>query len=293
MKPMHIELAGVDKRFGKVHALRALDLALPPGARVALIGPNGSGKTTLIRVLLGLVQHGGQVRIDGAPVRREALAPRVAYVPQIAPQLAASCRELVRTVAALRGLREDEVAELAARLELSLPAVAERPFRSLSGGSKQKLLIALALAARPDLLILDEPTASLDAEARGRFFALQRELAADATLILCSHRLEEIRSLVDHVVALEDGQLSYQGDAAHYLAQRVGSVLELKVEGAAPWLSAHGFAAGAGGWWSRSVDRQAKLALVPQALAALGGRLLDLTVRDIDLVELRGEARRA
>ena len=92
MKPMQVELSQVDKRFGKVHALRSLDLVLPAGAKVALIGPNGSGKTTLIRVLLGLVQHRGQVRIDGAAVRREALAPRVAYVPQIAPQLAASCR---------------------------------------------------------------------------------------------------------------------------------------------------------------------------------------------------------
>ncbi|MBK7537117.1 MAG: ABC transporter ATP-binding protein [Myxococcales bacterium] len=293
MKPMQVELSQVDKRFGKVHALRSLDLVLPPGAKVALIGPNGSGKTTLIRVLLGLVQHRGQVRIDGAAVRREALAPRVAYVPQIAPQLAASCRELVRTVATLRGLTEARVAELAARLALELPEIADRPFRSLSGGSKQKLLIALALAARPDLLILDEPTASLDAEARGRFFTLSRELAGEATLILCSHRLEEIRSLVDHVVALADGRVSYQGDAAHYLAQRVGSVLELKVEGDEPWLSEHGFAQGASGWWSRSVDRQTKLALVPAAGSALGTRLLDLVVRDIDLVELRGEGRRA
>jgi ABC-2 type transport system ATP-binding protein len=75
-----------------------------------------------------------------------------------------------------------------------LATVAARPFRTLSGGSKQKLLIALAIAARPDLLILDEPTASLDADARSRFFQLHRDRASGATLILCSHRLEEIRT---------------------------------------------------------------------------------------------------
>ena len=109
------------------------------------------------------------------------LAPRIAYVPQIAPQVAASCGDLVRAITELRGIAVAAVDAIATRLELRLADVAGRPFRSLSGGSKQKLLIALALAARPELLILDEPTASLDAEARGRFFELQRELAGDAT----------------------------------------------------------------------------------------------------------------
>lgn len=291
---MKLQLSKVDKRFGKVHALRGIDLD-PPGAKIALIGPNGSGKTTLIRVLLGLVQHRGEVRVDDAPISRAALAPRIAYVPQIAPQMAASCGDLVRAISELRGLEIHEIREIAMRLDLKLDDVASRPFRSLSGGSKQKLLIALALAVRPELLILDEPTASLDAEARGRFFELQRELAGDATLILCSHRLEEIRSLVDHVVALEEGKLIYNGDAAHYLAQRVGSLLELRVaaeDAGGGWLAEHGFAAGANGWWSRSVDREAKLALVPAALGALGSELLDLVVRDVDLVELRGESHR-
>jgi ABC-2 type transport system ATP-binding protein len=287
---MKIELAKVAKRFGKVEALRAIDLDLPSGAKVALIGPNGSGKTTLIRALLGLVHYEGEVRIDGRPVARAALAPRLAYVPQIAPQMAASCSELIRAIAELRAIEPAAIRDIAARLELSTDAIADRAFRTLSGGSKQKLLIALALASRPELLILDEPTASLDAEARGRFLALQRELAGDATLILCSHRLDEIRSLVDHVVALEDGRVVHDGPAAAYLAQRVGSLLELRVTGGDPWLTDHGFVAGIDGWWSRSVDRDAKLELVPAALQALGGGLVDLVVRDVDLVELRGGA---
>lgn len=287
---MRIQLAKLAKRFGKVHALREVDLDLPPGAKIALIGPNGSGKTTLIRSLLGLVRYDGEVRIDGAPVDRSTFASRVAYVPQIAPHVAATCGDLVRAITELRGTSETPVHEAARALELDVVKIAARPFRSLSGGSKQKLLLALALAARPELLVMDEPTASLDAEARGRFFRLYRELAKDATLILCSHRIEEIRSLIDHVVALEDGKLAYEGDASRYFAQRVGSLVELRVTGSdTAWLVAQGFAAGANGWWSRSVDRQAKLELVPAATTELGAALVDVVVRDVDLVELRGE----
>jgi ABC-type multidrug transport system ATPase subunit len=287
---MRIQLSAVSKRFGKTCALNAIDLDVPSGSKVALIGPNGSGKTTLIRVLLGLVRHTGEVRIDGKAIDRDALAPRLAYVPQIAPQMAASCGELVRAISALRDLPTAAVRAAAANLDLSLDAISNQPFRTLSGGSKQKLLLALALATRPALLILDEPTASLDAEARGRFLRLQRELAGEATLILCSHRLDEIRSLVDHVVALDTGRVVHDGPAADYLTARVGSMLELRVSGPHPWLAAHAFVAGNDGWWSRSVDRATKLELVPAALAALGGTLVDLNVRDVDLVELRGEA---
>ncbi len=279
---MRLELAQVGKSFGKVKALRDVTLDIASGAKVALIGPNGSGKTTLIRVLMGLVDHRGRVTLDGD--RRD-----IAYVPQVAPHMAASVDELVRAICELRSLPRDAVEAAARRLDLPLATLARREFRALSGGSKQKLLLALALAAKPRLLILDEPTASLDADARGRFLALQRELAADATLVLCSHRLEEIRSLVDHVVALEDGTVVHDGPAADYLAGRVGTLLELRYRGADPtWLRARGFVAGVDGWWSKSVDRDAKLELVPAAIQVLGAQLADLSVRDVDLVELGG-----
>lgn len=279
---MRIDLERVGKSFGKVTALREVTLAVPSGAKVALIGPNGSGKTTLIRALMGLVDHRGRVSLGGE--RRD-----VAYVPQIAPHMAASVGELVRAVCELRSMPREAVEEAARRLDLPLDTLAKREFRALSGGSKQKLLIALALAARPRLLILDEPTASLDADARGRFLSLQRELAGDATLILCSHRLEEIRSLVDHVIALEDGAVAYDGPAAEYLAGRVGTLLELRYRGDDDsWLRDRGFAAGVDGWWSKAIDRTAKLELVPAAISALGAGLADLSVRDVDLVELGG-----
>ena len=114
------------------------------------------------------------------------------------------------------------VEKLGARLDLDLPSLAGRPFRGLSGGMKQKLLVALALASEPALLILDEPTGSLDARSRERFFGLFEELADDVTVILCSHRLEEVQQLVDHVLVLEEGRLVYDGHASGFLEMNSG-----------------------------------------------------------------------
>lgn len=213
---MRVELEQVRKRFGRTEVLRGVSLSVPAGRRVALIGPNGSGKSTLIRSLLGLVACEGKVLLDGRSpfADRVEVARRLAYVPQVAPQLAAPVGDLIDMVSLTRGLSAEAVARVASRLELDVQAVRARPFRALSGGMKQKLLIALALASEASLLVLDEPTASLDARSRERFFRLCEEVAPGTTLILCSHRLEELRHLAGHVVALEEGRVAYDGAAA-------------------------------------------------------------------------------
>jgi ABC-type multidrug transport system ATPase subunit len=285
---MDIQLRKVGKRFGKSVALVEIDLTIASGARVALLGPNGSGKTTLTRAIMGLVATDGEIVVDGRPMTdRLTIASRLAYVPQIAPAMAASVREVVGAVCALRGVARATVAEVAADLGLELGLVAARPMRGLSGGMRQKLLLALALASPAELLILDEPTASLDAAARARFLDRFARLAAKATVILCSHRLDELRSLVDHVVVLAEGRVTHDGPASAYLAGRLAAVIELRYRGAAPgWLVERGFQPGLGGWWSRAVSPAEKLALVPAALAALGADVEDLVVRDADRLEL-------
>lgn len=206
---MNIELRQVSKRFGKFQALSEVSLTIPGGSRVVLVGPNGSGKSTLIRAILGLIECQGEVLLDGASPfdHRSRLAGSIAYVPQTAPMLGATVRELTAAIAMLRGLAAGQIEQEAAALELDLNAVRDRPFRHLSGGMKQKLLAAIAFAARPRLLILDEPTASLDEEARQLFWHRLRERSEQATVLLCSHRIEESAGFAGRVLALREGLL--------------------------------------------------------------------------------------
>lgn len=214
-----IEVAAVSKRFGAVVALDRVSLTIEPGERVAFVGANGSGKSTLLRAIMGLVRVEGRVRIGGVDVAQEpqdALA-EVAYIAQIAPPLDAPVIELVRAVAALRGTTVEHCAKLVEQLGVSWRQVENVRMRDLSGGMKQKLLAALALASHAPILVCDEPTANLDAQARKVFFELVAQRPANSTLVLCSHRREEVRQLVDRVVELRDGKVVRDGKAREVL----------------------------------------------------------------------------
>jgi ABC-2 type transport system ATP-binding protein len=206
---MRVELKDVSKHFGGVPALTGISLEIASGERVALVGPNGSGKSTLVRAVMGMLRCEGSVRVDGEDpfAHRTRLASRLAYVPQTAPQLGATVGEVARAVTALRGLDMAEMYETAHAIDLDLRALRRRPVRELSGGMRQKLLISLALATPASLLIMDEPTASLDHEGRDAFYRVFHERAAGATLLLCSHRLDDLRRLVDRVVVMEGGRV--------------------------------------------------------------------------------------
>ena len=218
---MRVEMTDVRKAFDGVEALRGITLSVAPGERVALVGPNGSGKSTLIRAVMGMLRCDGSVRLDGEDpfAHRARLAARMACVPQTPPQLGAAVTDVVGAVARLRGLDSADVRNVADRLELDLQAVGRRPVRALSGGMKQKLMLSLALAAPVSLLIMDEPTASLDERSREHFFGLYEERSAGATLLLCSHRLDEVRRLVERVVALEDGRIVGSTHVNHWHAE--------------------------------------------------------------------------
>lgn len=217
---MRVELTAVRKAFGRTEVLKGIDLVLPEGRRVAFVGPNGAGKSTLIRALLGLVACDGDVKLDGrSPFDdRVEVARRLAYVPQVAPQLAAPVDDLVQLVCTTRGIDRAQVVDVAKRLALDIDAIGARPFRNLSGGMKQKLLLALAFASGATLLVLDEPTASLDADGRDRFLSLVNGLPGGTTIILCSHRLEEVRHLATHVVELAEGRVVRNGPVEELLS---------------------------------------------------------------------------
>ena len=283
---MQIELQGLGKRFGKVTALADVSLTLPAGSRTALIGPNGSGKSTLVRVLIGMLAADGAMLVDGKPVTedRSALAARIAYVPQIAPRLAAPVRDVVRAVAGLRGRTWPQVAAVARELGLDLDGLAARPFRALSGGQRQKVLAAMALASGAELLLLDEPTASMDPRSRGAFFRLVEQLPTATTVVLCSHRLDEIRRLVGGVIVLEEGHVAWHGAAGAYLAQHAEAVVEVDAAGerAETWLHEQGFLRGTAGWWSKSVPVAQRARLLAEMGRSLNGQVRDVMARDVE-----------
>jgi ABC-2 type transport system ATP-binding protein len=209
-----ITVARVSKRFGAVVALDDVSLAIQPGERVAFVGTNGSGKTTLLRAILGLVRVEGRVLVAGADVAREPeVALRsVAYVPQIAPPIEAPVEEVVRAWAALRGVARDDAYDRARCLGLDVGACRAKRFRDLSGGMKQKLLAAMALASRAPILVCDEPTANLDGEARAAFLEQLAGRSRGDVVIVCSHRIEEVLALVGRVVELRDGRVARDED---------------------------------------------------------------------------------
>jgi ABC-type multidrug transport system ATPase subunit len=286
---MHVEIRSLGKKFGRVTALRDVTLDLPAGTRAALIGPNGSGKSTLVRAVMGMIAPSGEVRFDGvaAGEDRRVIAARIAYVPQVAPRIAAPVRELVRAIAALRGTTWSCVADVAGALALDLGEVANRPLRALSGGQRQKVLAALALASGAELLLLDEPTASMDPRSRAAFFGLVDHLPPTTTVLLCSHRLDEIRRLVDRVLVLAEGELVYDGSAADYLDRHAEALVEVlpRTGDAEPWLRDRGFLPGATGWWSKAVPAAERARLLSDLGRSLNGQVRDVLARDLERLE--------
>jgi ABC-2 type transport system ATP-binding protein len=197
------------KVFQRTRVLDGLDLAVAPGERVALVGANGAGKTTLIRCLLGEYTYEGRVRLAGVEPRagRTAVLRRVGFVPQLPPPLRMPAGRLLGFAASVCGCDAAPMEAVAARLDLDVRALSRQPFAKLSGGQKQKLLIAVALGRDCDLLMMDEPAANLDPQARRTFFDLLAERAGRATMLISSHRIDEVAALVSRVVELDHGRV--------------------------------------------------------------------------------------
>ncbi len=285
---MRVEGKAVRKKFGRVEALRGLDFTIPSGGKVGLIGPNASGKSTLIRIILGLLKCQGELLLDGQKKRRVELADRIAYVPQIAPKFGASVGEVIKAITRVRKISPDVVLACGKEVGIDLRAVERQAFCNLSGGAKQKTLISLALASQASLYVLDEPTASLDTQSRRDLFRLLSERTKEATLILCSHRLEEIRTLVDRVMVLEEGRLAYFGPTEDYLDRMTLSTIDVQIKNGVgnEALATMGFQPGVAGWWSRTATRSEKLELLAELSHNPKGHIVNLLVRDADAVQL-------
>ncbi len=211
-----IRANGLSKHFGEQRVLDDLTLSIDAGERVALLGLNGAGKTTLFRCFLGLLGYDGRLEIDGLDASRRGrdIRARIGYVPQRPPHFPGTLGELVEFFSGLRGVDRDVVSGHMDALELSLATHAAKPVRALSGGMLQKTLLALATAARVSLLLLDEPTANLDPRARRDFVRALERVSGGTTVLLSSHRLEDIRAVADRLLLLHRGRIVFDGSFA-------------------------------------------------------------------------------
>ena len=225
-----IEIEGLTKSFGAAKVLDGLTLAAPSGQRIALVGSNGAGKTSLFRCLLGEYTYAGRIGVGGLDPRRDraALLRTIGFVPQIAPRLEMPVGAFVRYVAEVSGTTVAAIERVAEVLGLALAPIRNRAFVRLSGGMKQKLMIALALGRPTRLLILDEPAANLDPAARAAFFGLLAERERSTAMIVSSHRIDEIAPLVDRVVELESGRIVLDDTVAD--AGALGSSFVARIE---------------------------------------------------------------
>ena len=210
----------VSKSFRRARILDGINLEVGLGERVALIGSNGAGKTTLIRCLLGEYTHDGEVLIQGRNPRleRTEVLGLIGFVPQLPPPLKMPVGQLIHFSAALCNTPPERMFEIASRLGLDVSSILSRPFNKLSGGMKQKLLIAIALGRDARVLIMDEPAANLDPQARKIFFELLEERAEHATMLISSHRINEVSALVNRVIELDLGKVVLDESIAENVA---------------------------------------------------------------------------
>ena len=215
-----ITVSGLEKRYGKVEALRGLDMEVPKGKVTGFVGPNGAGKTTTFRALLGLTRpSAGEIEVLGHPVPEG--------LPAITKRVGAIIEE-PGLIKALSGMVNLEIAadtlgfghsDIGTLLEfVGLSADANRKVSGYSKGMRQRLALAAALLGHPELLILDEPLDGLDPAGQKQVRSRLRSLVGEGkTVVVSSHDLSDIETLADHIVVIDKGRLVSQGPLASLL----------------------------------------------------------------------------
>lgn len=211
-----IKFTNVIKKFRRNEVLKGINMSIERGQRVALVGSNGAGKTTLIRCLLGEYNCSGSVTIDDMNPRefRQQVLSKVGFVPQLPPPLRMPVGQLINFAASLCAADPDQMHHVAGQLGFDSTQFSKQPFVKLSGGQKQKLLIAIALGRDSELLVMDEPAANLDPEARHILFKLLAEKQQTSAMLISSHRLDEVASLVNRVVEMDQGIIVLDDEVA-------------------------------------------------------------------------------
>jgi zinc transport system ATP-binding protein len=215
-----VELDGVSVNYGELEALNNINLKVEEGSFLGIIGPNGGGKTTLLKVILGLVDpQKGKVKVMGHPLNE--VVDQIGYVPQISNfdrSFPISVLDVV-LMARLGGrvrffhqYQKEDIQKAESVLErLNLLYLKDRQIGKLSGGQLQRVLIARGLAVEPKILLLDEPTASVDARSTSEIYELLKELNKEKTIIVVTHDMAAVSSYFDSLACLNE-KLYHHGD---------------------------------------------------------------------------------
>jgi len=205
-----IQVKDLEKFYGKVHALRGVDLEVKRGEVYGFLGPNGAGKTTAIRCMLDLIRpQGGSISVLGINPQEEpeAVKERVGYLPgELHVDENMTARQVFRFFNRLRGNRSDWkfIEELSERLKLELRS----PIKNFSKGNKQKIGVVQALMHKPELLLLDEPTGSLDPLMQQEVLRMLAEAQDNgATVFFSSHIISEVQAIADRVAIIREGKI--------------------------------------------------------------------------------------
>lgn len=223
-----IAIKNLQKTFGKSEVLKSINLTIEAGKVTAIVGPNGSGKTTLIKSILGLVRPtNGTIEVDGENIQNNFVyRNKIGYMPQIAryPENLTAA-ELLSLVKELRNNDEMDAEDLIKSFKLSDEM--QKPFKNLSGGTKQKVSATIAFAFNPKILFLDEPTAGLDPISSSYFKDLiLKEKQNKKTIALTSHIMSEIQELADEIIFLLEGEIRFKGTINSLLENHKETKLE-------------------------------------------------------------------
>ena len=231
---MELTFDGLVKNYDTVKALKSVSFTLTPGVN-GLLGPNGAGKSTMMNILSGnLSQTAGRITFNGEDIRNmgKAFRKRLGYMPQqqaLYPGFTAA--QFLGYMATLRGMRKTEATDAVRRVlrQVELEDVALRRIKTFSGGMKQRLLIAQAILADPDVLVLDEPTAGLDPKQRIAIRNLIASLAERKIVIVSTHVVSDIAGIAKEILLLKQGELISQLPLAELIRQIDGIVWEVSV----------------------------------------------------------------